>query len=168
MAKSSSERRPGLQNSGCCSRWESILASVSTAFQGRSLSVHVTRRSADLALRLRSTRRGEASMRGFLCACLLCCSLAAQDQSSAPPVASARNGSFSVNGVVYRYEAGTEYTVVAAAHTVLNHKFVALKVRVYNLGQHSVTVKPEEVSAEDTLASQALAQISSTELARRM
>jgi len=107
-------------------------------------------------------------MRGFLCACLLCCSLAAQDQSSAPPVASARNGSFYVNGVVYRYEAGTEYTVVAAAHTVLNHKFVALKVRVYNLGQHSVTVKPEEVSAEDTLASQALAQISSTELARRM
>jgi hypothetical protein len=51
---------------------------------------------------------------------------------------------------------------------VLNHKFVAVKVRVYNLGQQSVTVKPEEVSVEDTLASQALAPISGTELARRM
>jgi len=107
-------------------------------------------------------------MRGFLCACLLCCSLAAQEQSLNPQPALAGNGSFYVSGIVYRYVVGTDYTVVAAAHTVLNHKFVAVKVRVYNLGQHSVTVKPEDVKVDDTLASQALRQISSTELARRM
>ena len=107
-------------------------------------------------------------MRCFLCAFLLCCSLAAQDQSPTSQASPAGNGSFYVNGIVYRYAAGTDYTVVTAAHTVLNHKFVAVKVRVYNLGQQSVTVKPEEVKVEDTLASQALAQVSGTELARRM
>jgi hypothetical protein len=107
-------------------------------------------------------------MRGVVCAFLLCCTLAAQDQSPTPPASPARNGSFYVNGIVYRYVAGTDYTVVAAAHSVLNHKFVAVKVRVYNLSQQSVTVKPEDVMVEDTLASQALPPISGIELARRM
>ncbi|MGO9519138.1 MAG: hypothetical protein ACLPND_19060 [Candidatus Korobacteraceae bacterium] len=107
-------------------------------------------------------------MRYFLCALLLCCSLAAQLQSPTPQASPAGNGSFYVNGIVYRYSAGTDYTVVTAAHSVLNHKFVAVKVRVYNLGQQSVAVKPEDVRVEDTLASQALVQISGTELARRM
>ncbi len=107
-------------------------------------------------------------MRCFLCAFLLCYCLAAQDQSQTPQASPVGNGSFYVNGIVYRYTAGTDYTVVTAAHSVLNHKFVAVKVRVYNLGQRSVTVKPEDVRVEDTLASQALAQVSGTELARRM
>ena len=50
----------------------------------------------------------------------------------------------------------------------INHKFVAVKVRVYNSGQQSVTVKPEDVSVEDTLAGRTLATISGSELARRM
>ena len=107
-------------------------------------------------------------MRCFLWAFLLCCSLAAQDQSPTPQASAAGSGSFYVNGIVYRYVAGTDYTVVAAVHSVLNRKFLAVKVRIYNLGRQSVTVKPEDVSVEDTLASQALAQVSSAELARRM
>ncbi len=107
-------------------------------------------------------------MRRFLCALLLCGSLAAQGQSPISQASPAGNGSFYVNGIVYRYVAGTDYTVVAAAHSVLNHKFLAVKVRVYNLGQQSVTVKPEDVRAEDTLASQALVPVSGTELARRL
>ncbi len=107
-------------------------------------------------------------MRCFLWAFLLSCSLAAQDQFPTPQASAAGNGSFYVNGIVYRYVAGTDYTVVAAAHSVLNRKFLAVKVRIYNLGRQSVTVKPEDVRVEDTLASQVLAQLSSAELARRM
>jgi hypothetical protein len=103
-------------------------------------------------------------MRYFLCALLLCFAVTVQGES---PTA-AGDGSFYVNGIVYRYVAGTDYTVVAAAHSALNHKFVAVKVRVYNQGQQSVTVKPEDISVEDTLAGHALATISGTELAKRM
>jgi hypothetical protein len=73
-----------------------------------------------------------------------------------------------VNGIVYHYVSGTDYTVVAAAHSGINHKFVAVKIRVYNLDQQSVTVKPEDVRVEDALAGQALTTVSGTELARRM
>ncbi len=104
-------------------------------------------------------------MRCFLGALLLSCSLLAQDQSPAPPAA---NGMFYVEGIVYQYVAGTNYTVVAAAHSVLNHKFLAVKVRVYNLGRQSVTVKPEDVLLEDANGSHALAVVSGAELARKM
>jgi len=107
-------------------------------------------------------------MRSFLCVLLLCGSVVAQSESSAPQASRAGNGSFYVNGIVYQYLAGTDYTVVAAAHSVINHKFVALKMRVYNLGRQSVTVKPEDVSAEDALAGHALTPVFGTELARRM
>jgi len=107
-------------------------------------------------------------MRHFFCAFLLCFSVVAQGESPTPPESDARNGSFYVNGIVHRYAAGTDYIVVAAAHSALNHKFVAVKVRVYNQGQQSVTVKPEDITVEDTLAGRALATISGTELARRM
>jgi hypothetical protein len=107
-------------------------------------------------------------MRCWLCALLLCLSAAAEVQSPSSPASSAGSGSFYVNGIVYRYAVVNDYTVVAAAHSVLNHKFVAVKVRVYNLGQQSVTVKPEDVTAEDALANRALATISGPELARRM
>ena len=107
-------------------------------------------------------------MRHWLCAFLLCFSVAVQSESPTFQAPAAGSGSFYVNGIVYRYVAGTEYTVVAAAHSVLNHRFVAVKLRIYNVGQQSVTLKPEDVSVEDTLASHALATISGTELARRM
>jgi hypothetical protein len=107
-------------------------------------------------------------MRHFLCTLLLCLSAAAQAESPGSQASTVSNGSFYVNGIVYRYAAGADYAVVAAAHSALNHKFVAVKVRVYNLGQQSVTVKPEDVTVEDTLAGRALATISGSELARRM
>jgi hypothetical protein len=107
-------------------------------------------------------------MRHFLCAVLLGCSLIAEGESSIPQASNAGNGSFYVNGIVYQYVAGTDYTVVAAAHSVINHKFVAVKVRVYNVGQQSVTVKPEEVSVEDAVAHQTMVMVSGAELAKRM
>ncbi len=107
-------------------------------------------------------------MRYLLRVFLLCLSVAAQGQSPVAQASSAGSGLFYINGIVYRYAAGTDYTVVAAAHSALNHKFVAVKLRVYNLGQQSVTVKPEDVRVEDAIAGQTLAPILAPELARRM
>jgi hypothetical protein len=107
-------------------------------------------------------------MRCFLCALLFCISVATQGETPTSQASAVGNGSFYVNGIVYRYVAGTDYTIVAAAHSAINRKFVAVKVRVYNQGQQSVTVKPEDVIVEDTLAGQALTPVSGAELARRM
>jgi len=107
-------------------------------------------------------------MQYFLCMLLLCWSVAAQGESPGTPVSSPDAGSFYVNGIVYRYATGTEYTVVAAAHSALNRKFVAMKLRVYNQGQQSVTVKPEDIRIEDALAGKVLTPISGTDLARKM
>src|SRR5208283_3216552 len=101
-------------------------------------------------------------------ALLLGCTIIAEGESSIPQSPNLGSGSFYVNGIVYQYVAGTDYAVVAAAHSVINHKFVAVKVRVYNAGQQSVTVKPEQVSVEDALAGQPLTMVSGTGLARRM
>ncbi len=103
-------------------------------------------------------------MRCFVCALLLGCSLLAQDNSSSP----AREGTFYVKGIVYHYLAGTDYTVVAAAHSVLNHKFLAVKVRVYNGGRESVTVKPEDVVLEDGNGGHPVAAISGADLTKKM
>lgn len=107
-------------------------------------------------------------MPSFFCALLLGCSLFAEGESSVPQTSHPGNGSFYVNGIVYQYVAGADYTVVAAAHSVINHKFVGVKVRVFNEGQQSVTVKPEEVSVEDAVAGQSLHMVSGTQLAGRM
>jgi hypothetical protein len=107
-------------------------------------------------------------MRYFWCALLLCLSVAVQSESPRTESPAAGDGSFYVNGIVYRYVAGTDYTVVAAAHSAISGKFVAVKVRIYNQGQYSVTVKPDDISVEDTLAGHTLAAISGSELARRM
>ena len=107
-------------------------------------------------------------MRYTLCALLLGCSLFAQDQGPSAPKSEGAKGTFYVYGIVYQYAAGTDYTVVAAAHSVINHKFLAVKVRVYNAGQHSVTLKPEDVVVEDAVAGHAAAAASGAELAKRM
>jgi hypothetical protein len=107
-------------------------------------------------------------MRCFLCAFLLCWSAVARSESPVSPASPGDNGSFYVNGIVYQYVVGTDYTVVAAVHSVINHKFAAVKVRVYDVGQQSVTVKPEDVTVDDALAGKALGAISGTELAKRM
>jgi len=124
----------------------------------------------DLPIDLTGSAMGgpEVSVRYFLCAFFLCCSVTAQSQPSVPPSTSRGTGTFCVNGIVYHYVAGTDYTVVAAAHSVINHKFVAVKIRVYNLGQQSVTVKPEDVRVQDVLAGQPLTMVSGAELARKM
>lgn len=107
-------------------------------------------------------------MRWFFCALLLGCSLLAQDKSPSPQNSPAGKGTFYVKGVVYQYVAGSDYTVVVAAHSALNRKFLAVKLRVYNLGQESVTVKPEDVVLEDAIGGRALAAISGAEVAKKM
>jgi hypothetical protein len=106
-------------------------------------------------------------MRCVLCVLLLGGSLLAEGPSSVAQNSPVK-GSFYVDGIVYQYVAGADYTVVAAAHSVINHKFLAVKVRVYNTGQHSVTVKPEDVVVEDAVAGHSVASISAAELAKRM
>jgi len=103
-------------------------------------------------------------MRCFLCALLLGCSLLAQDNSSSP----AREGTFYVKGIVYHYLAGTDYTVVAAAHSVLNHKFLAVKVRVYNGGRQSVTVMPDDIVLEDANGGHTVTAVAAADLTRKM
>jgi hypothetical protein len=103
-------------------------------------------------------------MRSLLCALLLSCFLLAQNPS-APPSA---EGSFYVEGIVYQYVTGTDFTVVTAAHSVLNHKFLAVKVRIYNLGSQSVTVKPEDVILQDGNEDRALVAVSGADLAKKM
>lgn len=105
-------------------------------------------------------------MRYLVCALLFACSVFAQDEALAPQKTQA--GSFYVDGIVYQYAVGKDYTVVAAAHAVLNRKYLAIKVRVYNAGPHSVTVKPEDVLLEDTVGGRTVAAVSGADLARKL
>ncbi|MGA2905700.1 MAG: hypothetical protein ABSD98_17895 [Candidatus Korobacteraceae bacterium] len=107
-------------------------------------------------------------MRYLLCALVFVGCLFAQDETLAPQKSAGAKGEFYVDGIVYQYAAGTDSTVVAAAHSVINHKFLAVKVRVYNAGQRSLTVKPEDILVEDIVAGHAVAGISAAELAKRM
>jgi hypothetical protein len=109
-------------------------------------------------------------MRYLLCGLWLSCSLFAQNEAKAPALqpSGAAAGTFYVDGIVYQYTRGTDHTVVAAAHSAINHKFLAVKVRVYNAGQWSVTVKPEDILVEDAVAGHAVIAIPGAELARRM
>jgi hypothetical protein len=104
-------------------------------------------------------------MRSLLCALLLVCPLLGQQITREPAEA---DGTFFVDGITYQYAVRANCTVVVAAHTVINHKFVALKVRVYNGGQRSLVVKPEDIRVEDAIASRELTAVTGAELARRM
>jgi hypothetical protein len=106
-------------------------------------------------------------MRYVLCCLLLVSSLSAQQYPAATDSAKSK-GSFYVDGIVYQYAAGTDYTVVAAVHSVINHKYAAVKVRVYNASQHSVTVRPEDILVEDVVADHPVTPIAGSELAKRM
>ena len=107
-------------------------------------------------------------MRYILCAALLCSWLGAQDKASAPPLSPREDRIFYVNGIDYHFLSGTNYTVVVAAHSVANRKFLGVKVRILNNGQHSVTVRPEDVRVEDAVAGREVATISAAELANKM
>ncbi len=106
-------------------------------------------------------------MRYLSCCLLLASSLCAQQYPVASDSAKSK-GSFYVDGIVYQFAAGTDYTVVAAVHSVINHKYAAVKVRVYNAGQRSVTVRPEDILLEDAVADHAVTPIAGAELAKRM
>lgn len=99
---------------------------------------------------------------------LLSCSLFAQGAQYITPAAEQNQGSFFVSGFEYKFIAGNDYVVVAAAHSVINHKYLGVKVRVVNLSNHVSTVKPEDISAADLLGGRPLEQVTGTELARRM
>ncbi len=104
-------------------------------------------------------------MRSWLFAFLLVCPLLAQEITRDP---ADTKGTFFVDGIVYQYAAGASCTVVVAAHSVINHKFLAVKVRVYNAGQRSISVKPEDIIVEDAIGGRDLTAIPGSELARRM
>lgn len=106
-------------------------------------------------------------MRFFLCALLLASSLFGQ-QYSLQPDSALNKGTFYVDGIAYQYAVGTEYTVVTGAHSVINRKYAAVKVRVYNTGGHSVTIKPEDIQVEDAVGGRVLQSTSGPELAGRM
>ncbi len=107
-------------------------------------------------------------MRHIFCALLVASSLCAQQQYQTAPDSAASKGSFYVDGIVYQYAAGMDFTVVAAVHSVINHKYAAVKVRVYNAGQRSVTVRPEDILVEDAVAGRSLMPLAGSELAKRM
>jgi hypothetical protein len=101
-------------------------------------------------------------MRSVVCVLLLSFTLVAQT------VAPDAGGTFFVDGIAYQYSAGASCTVVVAAHSVINHKFLALKVRVYNQGQRSLTLKPEDFVVSDAVGNHELLSISGDEMARRL
>jgi hypothetical protein len=107
-------------------------------------------------------------VRYILCAVLFCSWLGAQDGPSRSPLSPPGDGTFYVNGIDYHFISLTNYTVVVAAHSVANRKFLGVKVRIVNNGQHSVTVRPEDVRVEDEVAGREVAAISGRELARKM
>jgi hypothetical protein len=106
-------------------------------------------------------------MRYILCCLLLVSPLCARQYQLAPDSAKS-TGSFYVDGIVYQYAAGADYTVVAAVHSVINHKYAAVKIRVYNAGSHSITVRSEDILVEDAVTGHAVTPILGAELAKRM
>jgi hypothetical protein len=107
-------------------------------------------------------------MRWILCATLFCGLLGAQDKGAATLPPSHGDGIFYVNGIDYHFISGVNYTVVVAAHSVANRKFLGVKVWILNNGHHSVTVRPQDVTVADEVAGRDLEGVSGTELAKRM
>src|SRR5271165_2149691 len=104
-------------------------------------------------------------MRTLVCVLVLSCPLVTQSISRE---ASGDSGTFFVDGVVYKYATGANCTVVAAVHSALNHKFLAVKVRIYNSGQRSISVQPSDVVVEDVVRGREVTAVSASELARKM
>ncbi len=107
-------------------------------------------------------------MRYLLCGLLFFGRLLALDQSAAPPKISYAPANFYVEGIVYQYAAGADSLVVAAAHSAINHKFLAVKVRIYNMSEKSVTVKPADIVVEDAVNARLLTAVAGADLANRM
>ena len=106
-------------------------------------------------------------MRYLSLALLFVCPLFAQNDVGTPQKSQNAMGMFYVDGIVYQYSVGKDAIVVAAAHSAINHKFAAVKVRVYNTGQHSLTVKPDDVRLGDA-GGRVVAAVPGAELAGKM
>jgi hypothetical protein len=104
-------------------------------------------------------------MRPFVCVLLLAFPLFAQEVNREPLE---NSGAFFVDGIVHQFIVGKQCTVVAAAHAAVNRKFLAVKVRFYNHGTRSVTVRPEDVVVADAIGGRALSPVSGDDLARKM
>ena len=111
-------------------------------------------------------------MRGWLCALLLCSLAIAQEPNSGPGPDFSRgareHGSFYLNGLGYQFIQGTNYTVVASAISILNSKYLGVKVHVFNRGERAVNMLPESVTAEDSVGAKALELFSAADIADRM
>ena len=107
-------------------------------------------------------------MRHIVYLLLLTSAFYAQAQGPNLPDPADNQGTFYVDGIVYQYMAGAQYTVVAAAHSAINHKFAAVKVRIYNFGAHSISVTPADVVVADAVTGRELQPVPGEELARRM
>ncbi|HKD85046.1 MAG TPA: hypothetical protein VKB58_09885 [Terriglobales bacterium] len=106
-------------------------------------------------------------MRYLSFALLVVCPLFAQNDARTPQKSQNAMGMFYVDGIIYQYSVGKDAIVVAAAHSAINRKFAAVKVRVYNTGQQSLTIKPTDVRLEDG-AGRVVAAVSGTDLATKM
>jgi hypothetical protein len=111
-------------------------------------------------------------MRGLLFALLLCSFSVAQvpGTASGPDVSrgARERGSFYLNGIGHQYIQGVRYTVVAAAIPTMNGKAFGVKLHVFNRGQCSVNLLPEDVTVEDSVSAKHLELFSAAEIVDRV
>ena len=74
---------------------------------------------------------------------------------------------FYINGVAYRYAAGPQYAVVAAATPGVAGKYLGVKVHVFNRSRQSITVRPEDIAVVDAVANHRLRPIPPIEIVNR-
>jgi len=109
-------------------------------------------------------------MRRLICVLLLCSLAIAQEQWQGPDFtrAAREHGSFYLNGIGHQYLQGKNYTVVAAAIPTVGGKYFGVKLHVFNRGQKSVNLLPEEVTVADSVGGKLLEPLPATEIADRM
>jgi hypothetical protein len=106
---------------------------------------------------------------------LLMPAISAQDsQASLTPLAQAEarmwepaSSFFYINGIAYRFAAGPQYAVVAAATPGVAGKYLGIKVHVFNRSRQSITVRPEDIAVVDAVANRRLHPIPALEIVNR-
>lgn len=114
-------------------------------------------------------------MRAILCAALLAFPILAGAQDvplTAAAQAEAHSwqpgaSTFYLNGIAYRFSAGPEYTVVAAAAPGIAGKYLGLKIHIFNRSRQSVTIRPEEMIVTDAIGARKLASIPAGDIVSR-
>lgn len=74
---------------------------------------------------------------------------------------------FYINGIAYRYAAGSQYAVVAAATPGVAGKYLGIKVHVFNRSRQSITVRPEDIAVIDAVANRRLHPIAALDIVNR-